>query len=163
MTSGVARKPIKDLDKYRRELSARLDPTASTLQGIFDRISANRKRVVFAEGEEEKVIRAAMAFRNAGYGDPILVGREHRIKETIERLGLEGAEDLPITNAKMSDHNEQYIDFLYDRLQRKGALRRDCQRMVNLDRNVFGACGSKGHADAMVTGLPGLFSQVSSM
>jgi len=154
MESGVARKPIEDLERYRRDLSARLDPTASTLQVIFDRISANRKRVVFAEGEEEKVIRAAMAFRNAGYGEPILVGREHRIRETIEKLGLEGAEDIPVTNAKISDHNEQYIDFLYEKLQREGALRRDCQRMVNLDRNVFGACMVlKGHADAMVTGV----------
>ena len=154
MVSGVARKPIEDLERYRRDLSARLDPTASTLQVIFDRISANRKRVVFAEGEEEKVIRAAMAFRNAGYGEPILVGREHRIRETIEKLGLEGAEDIPVTNAKVSDHNEQYIDFLYKKLQREGALRRDCQRMVNLDRNVFGACMVlKGHADAMVTGV----------
>ena len=154
MDSGVARKPIEDLERYRRDLSARLDPTASTLQVIFDRISANRKRVVFAEGEEEKVIRAAMAFRNAGYGEPILVGREHRIRETIEKLGLEGAEDIPVTNAKVSDHNEQYINFLYKKLQREGALRRDCQRMVNLDRNVFGACMVlKGHADAMVTGV----------
>ena len=154
MESGVARKPIEDLERYRRDLSARLDPTASTLQVIFVRISANRKRVVFAEGEEEKVIRAAMAFRNAGYGEPILVGREHRIRETIEKLGLEGAEDIPVTNAKVSDHNEQYIDFLYKKLQREGALRRDCQRMVNLDRNVFGACMVlKGHADAMVTGV----------
>ena len=154
MDSGVARKPIEDLERYRRDLSARLDPTASTLQVIFDRISANRKRVVFAEGEEEKVIRAAMAFRNAGYGEPILVGREHRIRETIEKLGLEGAEDIPVTNAKVLDHNEQYIDFLYKKLQREGALRRDCQRMVNLDRNVFGACMVlKGHADAMVTGV----------
>ncbi len=154
METGVARKPIEDLERYRRDLSARLDPTASTLQVIFDRISANRKRVVFAEGEEEKVIRAAMAFRNAGYGEPILVGREHRIRETIERLGLEGAEDIPVTNAKISDHNEQYIDFLYKKLQREGALRRDCQRMVNLDRNVFGACMVlKRHADAMVTGV----------
>ena len=154
MESGVARKPIEDLERYRRDLSARLDPTASTLQVIFDRISANRKRVVFAEGEEEKVIRAAMAFRNAGYGEPILVGREHRIRETIEKLGLEGAEDIPVTNAKVSDHNEQYIDFLYKKLQREGALRRDCQRMVNLDRNVFGACMVlKEHADAMVTGV----------
>ena len=154
MDSGVARKPIEDLGRYQRDLSALLDPTASTLQVIFDRISANRKRVVFAEGEEEKVIRAAMAFRNAGYGEPILVGREHRIRETIEKLGLEGAEDIPVTNAKVSDHNEQYIDFLYKKLQREGALRRDCQRMVNLDRNVFGACMVlKGHADAMVTGV----------
>ena len=154
MDSGVARKPIKDLETYRKDLSARLDPTASTLQVIYDRIAANRKRVVFAEGEEERVIRAALAFRNAGYGDPILVGREHRIIEKIERLGLEGAETIPITNAKISDHNEDYIDFLYEKLQRQGALRRDCQRMVNLDRNVFAACMVvKGHADSMVTGL----------
>ncbi len=154
MDSGVARKPIKDLDAYRRDLSARLDPTASTLQVIYDRISANKRRVVFAEGEEERVIRAALSFRNAGYGEPILVGREHRIKETIENLGLEGAEEIPVTNAKISSHNEDYIDFLYNRLQRKGSLRRDCQRMVNLDRNVFAACMVvKGHADALVTGL----------
>jgi len=154
MDTGVARRPIKDLDAYRKNLSARLDPTASTLQVIYDRISANKKRVVFAEGEEERVIRAALAFRNAGYGEPILIGREHRITETIEKLGLEGAETLPVTNAKISDHNEAYIDFLYEKLQRKGALRRDCQRMVNLDRNVFAACMVvQGHADALVTGL----------
>ena len=154
MKTGVARKPIADLDAYRRDLSARLDPTASTLQVIYDRISANKRRVVFAEGEEERVIRAAVAFRNAGYGEPILVGREHRVRETIERMGMDGADDLPITNAKISKNNEEYIDFLYERLQRKGYLRRDCQRMVNLDRNVFAACMVvKGHADGMVTGL----------
>ena len=154
MKTGVARKPIADLDAYRRDLSARLDPTASTLQVIYDRISANKRRVVFAEGEEERVIRAAVAFRNAGYGEPILVGREHRVRETIERMGMDGADDLPITNAKISENNEEYIDFLYERLQRKGYLRRDCQRMVNLDRNVFAACMVvKGHADGMVTGL----------
>ena len=80
MESGVARRPIKDLDSYRRNLSARLDPTASTLQVILDRVSANKKRVVFTEGEEERVIRAALAFLNAGYGHPILLGREHRIR-----------------------------------------------------------------------------------
>jgi malate dehydrogenase (oxaloacetate-decarboxylating)(NADP+) len=154
MDSGVARHPIADLDAYRKSLSARLDPTASTLQVIYDRISANKKHVVFAEGEEERVIRAALAFRNAGYGKPILIGREHRISETIERLGLEGAETLPVMNAKVSDHNDEYIDFLYEKLQREGALRRDCQRMVNLDRNVFAACMvMNGHADALVTGL----------
>jgi malate dehydrogenase (oxaloacetate-decarboxylating)(NADP+) len=158
MTSGVARRPIDDLDAYRRDLSARLDPTASTLQVILDRVSANKKRVVFTEGEEERVIRAALAFRNAGYGHPILLGREHRIKETIQKLGLEGAEDLPITNAKISDHNAEYTDFLYSRLQRKGQLHRDCQRMINLDRNVFAACMvSCGHADTLVTGVTRAF------
>ena len=78
------------------------------------------------------MIRAALAFRNAGYGDPILLGREHRVKEAIDRLGLDGAEDLPITNAKISDHLTEYTDLLYSKLQRRGSLYRDCQRMVNL-------------------------------
>ena len=137
MDDHVARKPITDMEAYRNTLSARLDPTASTLQKIFTRIKGKKKRVVFAEGEEERVIRAAMAFRNAGYGRPIMVAREHRFLETIERIGLEGAEDLICLNAKNSDRNEDYIDMLYERLQRNGATRRDCQRMVNQDRNIF--------------------------
>ena len=137
MNDGVSRRPIDDIDEYRRSLSARLDPTAGALQSIFERVSANKKRIVFAEGEEERVIRAALAFRNAGYGCPILLGREHRVKETIQRLGLDGAEDLPITNAKVSEHLTEYTDLLYSKLQRRGSLYRDCQRMVNLDRNVF--------------------------
>jgi malate dehydrogenase (oxaloacetate-decarboxylating)(NADP+) len=158
MESGVARRPIRDLDSYRRNLSARLDPTASTLQVILDRVSANKKRVVFTEGEEERVIRAALAFRNAGYGQPILLGRKSRIKETIQKLGLDEAEDLPITNAKISEHNAEYTNFLYSKLQRKGQLHRDCQRMVNLDRNVFAACMvSCGHADTLVTGVTRAF------
>ncbi|MGB1329727.1 MAG: NADP-dependent malic enzyme [Candidatus Puniceispirillaceae bacterium] len=158
MNDGVARRPIDDLDEYRRSLSARLDPTAGALQSIFERVSANKKRIVFAEGEEERVIRAALAFRNAGYGYPILLGREHRVKETIQRLGLDGAEDLPITNAKVSEHLTEYTDLLYGKLQRRGSLYRDCQRMVNLDRNVFAACMvSCGHADALVTGVTRAF------
>ena len=158
MDSGVARRPIEDLESYKRNLSARLDPTASTLQIILDRISTQKKHVVFAEGEEERVIRAAIAFHNAGYGHPILLGRESRIKETIQKLGLHGAEDLPITNAKISKHNAEYTDFLYSKLQRKGQLHRDCQRMVNLDRNVFAACMvSCGHADTLITGVTRAF------
>ena len=158
MAGGVARKPIADMAEYRRILSARLDPTAAAMQTIFERVSANKKRVVFAEGEEERVIRAALAFRNAGYGHPILLGRERRVKEAIQRLGLEGAEDLPITNAKTSEHIAEYTDLLYEKRQRRGALYRDCQRMVNLDRNVFAACMvSCGHADALVTGVTRAF------
>ena len=154
MDSGVARKPLDDIEAYKRALSARLDPTASMQQVIFDAIAPAAKKVVFAEGEEEVAIRAALVFRNAGYGEPILVGREHRIKQTIETLGLEGAETLEITNAKISDHNLDYIEFLYNRLNRNGTLHRDCQRMVNLDRNVFAACMvANGHADGMVSGL----------
>ena len=153
MEDGVARKPIEDMETYRRSLAGRLDPTASSLQKIYDRISNRKQRVVFAEGEEERIIRAALAFRNAGYGEPILVAREHRLREVIQRLGLEGAETLSCINAKISDHNEDYITALYDRLQRNGAMRRDCQRMVNQDRNIFAASMvAAGHADAMVTG-----------
>ena len=158
MAGGVARKPIADIDEYRRTLSARLDPTAGAMQTIFERVSANKKRVVFAEGEEERVIRAALAFRNAGYGYPVLLGREHRVKEAIARLGLEGADDLPITNSKTSDHIAEYTDLLYGKLQRRGALYRDCQRMVHLDRNIFAACMvSCGHADALVSGVTRAF------
>jgi len=154
MDTGVARKPIKDMQAYKNELSARLDPTASFLQEIYKRISAKNAKVVFAEGEEEVVIRAALAFRNNGYGQPILVGREHRIKKAIEQLGLDGADDLPITNAKISDQNDVYTESLYTKLQRDGYLYRDCQRMVNLDRNIFGACMVVNEeADALVTGV----------
>jgi malate dehydrogenase (oxaloacetate-decarboxylating)(NADP+) len=152
MSSGVARKPIADMRAYRQKLSARLDPTAASLQGIFEKVSANPRRVVFAEGEEERVIRAAIAFRNAGFGTPVLIGRDERIQQTMNAAGLEGA-GMEIHNARVSDHNQAYTDYLYARLQRKGFLVRDCQRMVNQDRNVFGACMvAMGHADAMVTG-----------
>ncbi|TCS64924.1 NADP-dependent malic enzyme [Varunaivibrio sulfuroxidans] len=154
MDSGVAQKPIIDMEAYKVELSARLDPTADTLQAIFDEIRANPRRIVFAEGEEEKSIRAAVAFHNAGYGQPILIGRVDRIKAKMKELGLPDIEGLEIHNARLSDNNQVYTDFLYARLQRQGALLRDCQRMVNQDRNVFGACMvAMGNADAMVTGL----------
>jgi malate dehydrogenase (oxaloacetate-decarboxylating)(NADP+) len=158
MAGGVARKPIQDLDEYRRTLSARLDPTAGAMQGIFDRVSTHKKRVIFAEGEEERVIRAALAFRNAGYGYPILLGREQQVRKTIQRLGLEGAEDLPITSSQVSEHIHQYTDLLYGKLQRRGSLYRDCERMVHLDRNILAACMvSCGHADALVTGVTRAF------
>ena len=154
MASGVAKKPIDDLEAYKRDLSARLDPTASFLQDVFERITPENKRVVFTEGEEEVSIRAALAFSNSGYGHPVLLGREARIKQRIEDMGLDGADALEIINAKISDHNQDYIQFLYEKLQRHGVLQRDCQRMVNLDRNVFAACMvANGHADALVTGM----------
>ncbi len=154
MASGVARKPIVDMNQYRLELSTRLDSTAASLQRIFERVRHNPRRVVFAEGEEEKVIRAAIAFRNAGYGTPILIGRDHLIAEATERLGLGNADSLEIHNARLSKNNQRYTEHVYERLQRKGALYRDCQRMVNQDRNVFAACMvALGDADAMVTGL----------
>ena len=154
MDTGVAQKPIIDMDAYCHELSARLDPTAGLLQAIFEQVRANPRRVVFAEGEEEKSIRAAVLFHNSGYGTPILVGRENLILQTMEDLGLPKISGLEIHNARLSTSNKEYTDFLYERLQRKGALYRDCQRMVNQERNVFAACMvATGDADAMVTGL----------
>ncbi len=154
MDSGVARKPIADLRKYARELSGRLDPTANALDAIMESVRAEPKRIVFAEGEEEKIVRAAVAFRNAGYGTPVLIGREDRVHRMQDALGLGRADGLEIHNARLSHHNRKYADFLYARLQRRGYMLRDCQRMVNQDRNVFAACMvATGDADAMVTGL----------
>ena len=154
MQSGVARKPIANMAEYRAELRGRLDKTADSLQLFFDQVVANPKRVVFAEGEEEKVVRAAIAFRNAGFGTPILVGREERIHETMARMGLNDVSGLEITNARLSDQNALYTEYLYKRMQRRGLLQRDCQRMVNQNRNVFAACMlALNHADAMVTGV----------
>ncbi|HXP75472.1 MAG TPA: NADP-dependent malic enzyme [Stellaceae bacterium] len=153
MESGVARKPIKDMEAYRTSLKGRLDPTAASLQRILDQVRAHPKRVVFAEGEEESVIRAALAFRASGYGTPVLIGREERIRENLAQMGLQAPPDLEMHNARLSKANEAYADFLYTRLQRKGALQRDCQRLVNQDRNVFAACMvACGDADALVTG-----------
>jgi malate dehydrogenase (oxaloacetate-decarboxylating)(NADP+) len=153
MESGVARKPLASLDAYRNSLRGRLDPTAASLQRAFEEVRANPKRVVFAEGEEEKTLRAALAFRDSGYGTPVLIGRDERIRETLRAMGLAAAADLEIHNARLSRANKTYTDFLYARLQRRGALHRDCQRMVNQDRNIFAACMvACGDADAMVTG-----------
>ena len=154
MDSGVARRPLIDLRRYARELSGRLDPTAGALDAIMESVRANPKRVVFAEGEEEKVVRAAVAYRNAGYGRPVLIGREDRVKATMASLGLGIVEGIEIHNARLSSNNRKYTDMLYHRLQRRGFLQRDCQRMVNQDRNVFAACMvATGDADAMITGL----------
>src|SRR5438105_3375313 len=154
MDSGVARKPILDMAAYQRALRARLDPTAAGLELIFAKVRTNPKRVVFAEGEEEKTIRAALEFAGHGYGTPVLVGREERIRSTMAAMGLATPEGLEIHNARLSHHNQRYTDFLYARQQRHGMLYRDCQRMVNQDRNVFAACMvACGDADAMVTGV----------
>ena len=153
METGVARRPIEDFEAYQLELSARLDPTAGSMQQIFDKVRKNPKRVVFAEGEEEKSIRAALEFYQAGYGTPLLVGREKRIKDTMEQMGL-NADFAEIHNARNSEHNPTYLEHLYGRLRRKGRLHRDCLRMVNQNRNAFAACMvACGQADAMVTGL----------
>jgi malate dehydrogenase (oxaloacetate-decarboxylating)(NADP+) len=153
MDSGVARRPLTDLGRYARSLAGRLDPTANALEMITERVRLNPKRVVFAEGEEEKVIRAAIAFRHAGYGTPVLVGREDRIHGTCAALGVPLPEGIEIRNARLSDSNRRFAEHLYAKRQREGFLFRDCQRLVNQDRNVFAACMvALGDADAMITG-----------
>src|SRR5580698_932278 len=152
--SGVARRPLEDLRRYARSLSGRLDPTADALDATMEVVRNNPRAVVFAEGEEQKVVRAAVAFRNAGYGHPILIGREDRVLSTLASLGLGDVEGIEIHNARLSSANSKYVEFLYHRLQRQGHLQRDVQRLVNQDRNVFAACMvATEDADAMVTGL----------
>ena len=154
METGVAGRPIADFEEYRHRLRARLDPAAASMHRIQAEVQAHPMRLVFAEGEEEKTIRAAIQWHASGFGTPVLIGRERRVHETLASMGLREPRGLEIHNARMSDRNTQYTDFLYRRLQRKGYLYRDCQRMVNQDRNVFGACMvAHGHVDAMVTGL----------
>jgi malate dehydrogenase (oxaloacetate-decarboxylating)(NADP+) len=159
MESGVARRHIADLDEYAQSLSARLDPIAGTLQSVFGKVRVAPKRVVFAEGEEDRMIRAANSYASAGLGRAILIGREAQIQETMTSGGLELHDNVEISNARVSERNVDYANFLYERLQRNGFLLRDCQRMVNQDRNVFAACMvAMGDADAMVTGLTRNFS-----
>ena len=160
MDSGVARKPIVDMNAYKAQLSARRDPIAGALQRIIERVRRYPKRVVFAEGEEEQVIRAAYSFVNQGLGTATLVGREERVREVAERSGLDLTEKgIEIHNARLSSRNALYAQFLYERLQRKGVLFRDCQRMINQDRNYFAAAMvAQGDADAMVTGVTRNFS-----
>ncbi|WFE90132.1 NADP-dependent malic enzyme [Roseibium porphyridii] len=155
MDSGVARRPIVDMEAYKHQLSARRDPVAGTLQRIFSKVRQQPKRVVFAEGEEEPVIRAAASFVSQGLGEAILIGREDEIKNVADQAGIDlNKSGVSIQNARLSDRNADYAQYLYGRLQRKGYLLRDCQRMVNNDRNYWGAIMvARGDADAMVTGL----------
>ncbi|MBS0470151.1 MAG: NADP-dependent malic enzyme [Proteobacteria bacterium] len=153
MKSGVARREIADLDAYSFQLSARLDPSAALFQRITASVRANPKRVVFAEGEEESVIRAAAAFQNSGLGKAILVGREEIIKAGIRRAGME-EQSLEIRVPHSAQEATPYVDYLYKRLQRQGSLYRDSLRLVTNDRNVYAASMlARGDADAMVTGV----------
>src|SRR5580704_677075 len=159
MDSNVARKPIEDMVAYRAQLRGRRDPIASVFQRVFERLRRQPRRVVFAEGEEEQVIRAAASFVHQGLGTALLCGRERRVRETAETLGVELGGGIEIINAAMTSRNSAYAAYLYERLQRHGFLQRDCQRMVNQDRNHFAACMvALGDADAMVTGVTRNFS-----
>ena len=141
-------------------MSARRDPVAGALQRIVERVQRYPKRVVFAEGEEEQVIRAAVSFANQGLGTAILVGREDRVRASAEHCGVDLSDPrIEIHNARLSRRNADYAQFLYEKLQRKGYLFRDCQRLVNNDRNTFAASMvARGDADAMVTGATRNFS-----
>jgi malate dehydrogenase (oxaloacetate-decarboxylating)(NADP+) len=159
MDSGVARRPIVDMGAYQQQLRSRRDPIAGVLQRVFELLRRSPKRVVFAEGEEEQVIRAAASFVHQGLGTAYLVGREDRVQETARATGIELGEGIHIINARLSTRNSVYAAYLYERLQRKGYLIRDCQRLVNQDRNHFAACMvALGDCDAMVTGVTRNFS-----
>jgi malate dehydrogenase (oxaloacetate-decarboxylating)(NADP+) len=159
MDTGVARKPIVDMDAYGQQLRTRRDPVAGVLQRVYERLRRQPRRVVFAEGEEEQVIRAAASFVHQGLGTALLVGREDRVRETAGTLGVELGGGIEIINAALSQRNAAYAAYLYERLQRKGYLQRDCQRLVNQDRNHFAACMvALNDADAMVTGVTRNFS-----
>jgi len=159
MDTGVARKPIADMDAYRLQLRSRRDPVAGVLANVFERLRRQPRRVVFAEGEEEQVIRAASSFVQQGLGAALLVGRENRVNDTAKNAGIELGNGIEVINARLSKRNAIYASYLYERLQRKGYLARDCQRMVNLDRNTFASCMvALGDADAMVTGVTRNFS-----
>tara|TARA_Y100001934_G_scaffold221000_1_gene263219 strand:+ start:9259 stop:11511 length:2253 start_codon:yes stop_codon:yes gene_type:complete len=153
MDSGVARRPIIDMDGYRAQLTGRLSPVAGHMYDVFEVARAKQGRIVFTEGEEEKTIRAAALWRDQSMGTAILVGREERIFERMESLGVSPV-GIQIANAAKMENRDQFVEFVYARMQRKGALLRDCQRWINLDRNVFAAALlAGGEADAMVTGL----------
>ncbi|TNM66309.1 NADP-dependent malic enzyme [Aliirhizobium smilacinae] len=154
MESGVARRDITDIAAYGRELAARRDPIAATTQSIYDRVRRFPKRVVFAEAEEEQVMRAAISFCNQDLGTAILLGRDDVIRNTAEKAGIDlDRPGIEIVNARISKRTDAYIDYLYAHLQRQGYLLRDVQRLINNDRNHFAATMvAVGDADAMVTG-----------
>jgi malate dehydrogenase (oxaloacetate-decarboxylating)(NADP+) len=162
MDTGVARRPIVDMDAYRASLAQRLDPTAAFLQKLQGAVQAGpKKKIVFAEGEEPTVIRAAYAFQSSGLGQAMLVGREELIHANMRLVGLNPEEaKLEIINARLSHWNAAFVESLYQRLQREGYLRRDVQRLINQDRNAFAASVvAHGHADGMVTGVTRAFDQ----
>ena len=154
MDSGVARKAIVDMESYTNRLSARLNPSAGLLQSIFHDVKENPKRVIFAEGEEEDMIRAAAIFLNNGMGTPILIGREEIIKDKMNSIGLDFFDQMEIHNTRNKSSHDRYAEHIYQRLQRKGFLKKDCLDLLKKERNVFGACMvSLKDADAMICGL----------
>jgi malate dehydrogenase (oxaloacetate-decarboxylating)(NADP+) len=152
--SGVARKTIKDFEIYKEQLKQRLDPSVTILQGINNQIKKTQKKVVFADGEDENTLKAAIAFKNSNLGIPILVGKKEKIKQRLREIGLSENFHIEITNSTDKNKRNRYVDFLFKKLQREqGLLERDCDRMVRNDRVIWSSCMvSCGDADAMVTG-----------
>ncbi len=159
MDTGVAQKPIADMQAYRAELRARLNPTTSVLSQVYAAARAKPKRVIFAEAEEDVVLRAAIQFKQDGLGIPVLIGRDAPVHQKLLELG-ENPDEFEVHNSVSSTLVNRMVDQLYARLQRRGYLRRDVQRMVNRDRNIFGALLLQmDQADAMITGVTRTFSQ----
>ena len=154
MDSGVAKKPIKDFEAYRDQLKQRLDPSVTIMQGINSHIKKNQKRIVFADGEDENTLKAAIAFKNSKLGTPILIGKKNKIKERIKEIGYNENFDIEIVNSEDTTKREKYVNFLFEKLQReKGLLERDCDRLVRNDRVVWASCMvACGDADGAVTG-----------
>jgi len=151
--TGVARKPIKDWDAYKKQLQARRDPSINSLSMIFEKLERSPKKIIFAEGEQPEMIRVAAMWRDSGYGLPILVGKKDRILENMKEANIT-PNGIEIYNAAISEENAKFTDYLYQKLQRNGVLRSDCARMVKNDRNIFAASMlACGHGDALITGL----------
>ena len=154
MDTGVARKKIESFELYKDQLKQRLDPTTTIMQGINSLIKRNQKRIVFADGEDENTLKAAIAFRSSGLGVPILIGKEEKIKEQIKNIGYSDNFDIEIINSKDTSKREKYVKYLFKKLQREqGLLEWDCDRLVRNDRVVWASCMvACGDADGAVTG-----------
>jgi malate dehydrogenase (oxaloacetate-decarboxylating)(NADP+) len=160
MDSGVAQKPIEDFDAYRHALKSRLNPTTSVLTQVYAQVKAAPKRMIFAEAENEVVLRAAIQYREFGYGEPVLVGRTQGVLDKMAELGVADPASFQIENSAVSEHVEPMVEMLYERLKRRGFLERDVRRMVNQDRNIFASGLLKlGVGDAMITGMTRTFAQ----
>ncbi len=160
MDSGVAQQPIEDFEAYRLSLKARLNPTTSVLTNVYARVKQDPKRVVFAEAENEVVLRAAIQFRDFGYGTPVLVGRTQAVHDKLVELGVGNPASYEIHNSAVSPLVPEMVAYLYNRLQRRGYLERDVRRMVNQDRNVFASLlVALGHGEALISGMTRTFAQ----
>ena len=155
MQTGAARRPIIDLPNYELSLKSRMDPTASILQGMHVRARSNQATMIFAEGDDPRVLRAAVTYQRSGLGKSLVVGRDDDVKSKLEDLGLADAiNELEVVNAAKTEHLESYKDFLYDRLKRKGFDPADVHRIASRDRHVFAALMlAHGHGDGLVTGV----------